>query len=99
MLALWAGWRGALRLLHRGPAGRLLWEADGRWRFESGSQPGAYVQPGPIRRLGPIVWISWPGVGSGRNFHADGLCVEPKALAALQARVKFNGPVSHRRSP
>ncbi len=95
-----AGWRGYLRLRRPEEGRSLRWEADGRWRVEGGSGPGAYVQPGRLRRLGRVVWIGWPGNGTtGRYFHADGVLVEPKALAALKGRVKFAGPSRRRSSP
>lgn len=96
-LAAGAGWRGALTLLSAG--GLLRWEADGRWRHAEPALPAAYVQPGPLQRLGLILWLRWPTSGGHRYFPVDGSGVEPKAWRALKARMKFSGPVGHSRAP
>jgi hypothetical protein len=90
-------WRGVREL--RSGGGRLHWEGDGRWRYEAGAQQGAYVQPRPPRRLGPILWLSWPAPGRRRYLSLDSACVEPKAWRAIKARMKFSGQVGHARSP
>jgi hypothetical protein len=90
-------WRGVRLLRSRG--GRLCWDADGRWRHAAGANPGAYVQPGPPRRLGPILWLSWPAPGGRRYLSLDSACVEPKAWRAIKARMKFSGQLGHEKLP
>ena len=91
-LVLSAGWFGARQLRRGAGALRLVWEPDGRWRVYGGSGAGSYVQPDPPRRLGPILWISWPGGRGARYLHADGIPVEPMALRTLKARMRLAEP-------
>ena len=104
--ALGAGWRGAAELLGRRPGqagqaarARLCWQSDGRWWWEAPPSLGAYVQPAPLCRLGPIFWLAWPTPGGRRYFSIDGRDMEPKAFARLKARMRFAAPARHYRSP
>lgn len=95
----WFGVRGYTQLRPRGHAGRLRWEADGRWWLDRGPGFVTYVQPDPPRRLGAMIWVRWRSRPGGRYFHADGIVVEPKALPALKARTHFSGPSRRRSTP
>ena len=94
LLLVWAPWRGAVLLLARGPAAcvRLRWEADGRWWLQERSGGAHYVQPGPPRSLGALVWISWREGGGRRHLVIDGGTMEPNAFRRLKARLKFANP-------
>jgi len=92
-----ARWQGYRQLRRSGVSRRLRWEPDGRWRLDGDAGPVTYVQPGPPRRLGAMIWIRWREEPGGRYFRADGIVVEPKARSALKARTNVAGP-SWRRS-
>ncbi len=96
-LVLGALRRGALTL--RAGGGRLRWQADGRWRHQEPGMSGTYVQPTPPQRLGPMLWLSWPGPGGRRYFPLEVSGVEPKARRTLKARMKFSGSVGSSRAP
>ena len=98
-LMLPVGGLGARHLRRGAGALRLVWQSDGRWRIHGGSGAGSYVQPDPPRRLGPILWVSWPGGRGASYLHADGIRVEPIALRALKGRMRLAEQVGRRRSP
>ena len=97
-------WRGAARLLGRGggapwAGGRLRWEPDGRWWYESARQQGSYVHSDPPRRLGALLWLRWTGAQGPQRCCLDGAAMELKAWALLKARMKLSAPAGRLRSP
>lgn len=92
LLVLALGWRGVALLRARRPHDiqHLDWLPDGRWRLRERGGRERYVEPGPPRRLGALLWLRWRAEGQHRLLIVDGAVVEPNQWRRLKARLKLN---------